>query len=136
MAEFLASEVEKKMTLPPSFKCGSVAWTKKNGPLTLVVKWSSKKLLVDILQSLRPHNPSVQSQDIDPSKGLEGLIQEMLARFHSRDISLDGDRCTTAEAVDLVGDLLRGCFVGGIVYDNGGTILSQTLSDGCTDGSG
>lgn len=60
----------------------------------------------------------------------------MLARPHGGDVSLDDDRCTTADAIDLVGDPLRGCFVGSIVYDDGGTVLSQKLGDGRTDGPG
>jgi len=108
----------------------------EEGSLDVNEEMVIKVLLIDLAQRLQSHNPSIQNQNVDPSKRLEGLVQEVFARVHGGDVSLDRDRCTAADGIDLVGDLFRGCFVGSIVYDDRGTVLSQTLNDGGTDGPG
>ena len=108
----------------------------EKGTLDVDKEMIIKVFLVDLAQRLHRHNPSVQNQNIDPSKRLEGLVQEVSARLHGGDASFDGDSCAAADPIDLVCNLLRGGFVGSVVYDDRGTVLSQTLNGGGTDGPG
>ena len=84
---------------------------------------SIKVLLVDLAQRLHTHNTRVQNQNIDPSKRLESLVQEMLARFHRGDIGLDGDSSAAADVIDLVCDFLGSGLVGSVIDDDRRAVL-------------
>jgi len=84
---------------------------------------SIKVPLVDFAQSLHIHNTRVQNQNIDPSERLESLVQEVLARFHRGDISLDDDGGAATDVIDLIRDFFCSGFVGSVIDDDGRAVL-------------
>ena len=93
-------------------------------------------LLIDLMQSPRYRDRSVQNQDDNPSGRLESA--SFRRRLHDCTVEMSALTVTASPLPMelIVGGLLRSFFVGGVVYDNERAVLSKTLGNGRTDAHG